>query len=411
MRQILKPRKTNRSRPKSRASKVKIVKTPLFRHLRLIEHKHTGKLVSHSHTSHGLLVLMLAILGFFMYISSQAVVASQQAVNSSVNISLVVPGPAPEVGATITSPKSGDRFISTLIIVNGTCKENTFVVIKVDGQLAGSTICTSAGIFILDVQIHQGKSVLSAMNYDNLNQPGPATDPVEVSYVSNNPVRLDLEDAVIPVLPDSPLLIPGLTNQIGACSSYDYAVKSGQISQSSVISICTDTRAVENCSDYRLTKELPTVGDPHVVVVCTERYVNTKDTIKIGILAWGGKPPYALSVDWNDDDDNTVISIPEPAYVSVEASYSVLGVYNVKVLLTDKEGNVTNTETSLQVNGSELPQSIIEFFKSSIDKSWFETPVPIYLIVVAITLGFWGGDLFYRHANIGQSSAKKTHRQ
>jgi len=376
-------------------SKINIVKSPLLRYLRLVEHKHTGKVLSHRHTSHASLFLILLVLGFFLYISDR-VAGAAQTTSSSVNVGLVVPGPAPSIGASITSPKTDTTVKSPLLTVDGTCAQGTLVAIHIDNTLAGSTVCTNAGIFKIEVQLHKGKNALTALNFDNLNQPGPVTDAVEVSYVSSDPVKLDIAEPIMPTLPQSPLLVPGVSNEIADCSSYNYADLASQGGVSNVIAICTNAKAVETCSDYSLTKELPIGGDPHVVVVCTEKYVNAKDKMKLGILAWGGTPPYALSVDWNNNGNNTVISIPKPAYVNIETTYAVLGVYDVKVLLTDTSGKVTNTETTIQVNGTEVPQSILQYFESNITKSWFETPVPIYVVVVAITLGFWGGDIFYR---------------
>ncbi|HUC96726.1 MAG TPA: hypothetical protein VMR16_03640, partial [Candidatus Saccharimonadales bacterium] len=34
--------------------------------------------------------------------------------------------------------------------------------------------------------------------------------------------------------------------------------------------------------------------------------------------------------------------------------------------------------------------------------SWFKTPVPLYIMAVALTLGFWGGDIFNRRFGAGK---------
>jgi hypothetical protein len=410
MKQTKTTRKIPKKSTKIKSVKVSITKAPLLKHLRLVEHKHTGKILGHRHTSHASLVLILALLGFFLYISDRAVTAAQT-VSSSVNVGLVVPGPPPTEGATITSPKTDGTVSSPFLTLGGTCASETLVADYIDENLAGSTICTTAGIFKLDVQLHKGKNTLTAMNFDNLNQPGPASNSIDITYITNDPVKLDMAEPITPNLPKSPLLVPGIPNEVATCSSYDYAVQTGGNGESSVIAVCTNTQTVNTCSDYRLTKELPVGGDPHITVVCTEKYVNAKEKMKLGILAWGGNPPYALSVDWNNDGKNTLISIPKPAYANIETSYAVLGAYDVKVLLTDTEGKVANTETTVQVNGTEVPQSIIEFFKSNISKSWFETPVPIYVVVVAITLGFWGGDIFYRKTIATKNPVSKIAKQ
>lgn len=43
--------------------------------------------------------------------------------------------------------------------------------------------------------------------------------------------------------------------------------------------------------------------------------------------------------------------------------------------------------------------------------NWFNTPVPFYLLAVAITLGFWGGDLFDRKFGSGKNCRKRKFKQ
>jgi hypothetical protein len=55
----------------------------------------------------------------------------------------------------------------------------------------------------------------------------------------------------------------------------------------------------------------------------------------------------------------------------------------------------------VQVNGETAPSSVstaLQNFTNQLfgGKPWYESPVPFYLLAIAITLGFWGGDIFDR---------------
>lgn len=60
-----------------------------LRHFRLVEHKHTGKLIHYWHTSHLALVMILIFIGFFLLIGDNAVRAIAD--SGSVSISATVP--------------------------------------------------------------------------------------------------------------------------------------------------------------------------------------------------------------------------------------------------------------------------------------------------------------------------------
>ena len=188
--------KTKRAskRTKSTSQSVSLVQSthPVLRHFRLVEHKHTGKFIHHRHTSHVALVGLLLIVGIFMFVS--AGFARVQAEAGTVSIGVIVPGPAPTIGATIIAPIDGTSVTDKQTIeVTGTCAPGTFVVVQNNNELVGSTVCTDAGIFLLQIQLQTGVNVLSALNYDNLNQPGPNTPLISVNVVTTSAVAQPLQ--------------------------------------------------------------------------------------------------------------------------------------------------------------------------------------------------------------------------
>lgn len=353
---------------------------PVMRHFRLVDSKHTGKLIHHRHTSHLTLAGLLLIVGIFLYVSA-GFERVQADLSGSVSIGVIVPGPAPAVGATITSPKNGTTIDGQYVTdVTGTCEQGTFVTLQNNNELAGSTFCTAAGIFVVQVQLQLGVNVLSALNYDNLNQVGPTTALVNVTVNTNSLVQpLELSKPSAPVvLPVNPSVVPGVTPV-----------------------------AASSCETPK-EQPLSTGGVPRVAVVCIPRFVQASTPYSLGLTAWGGTPPYALDVNLGDQSDNTLLSLEAPGSKALKFSYASAGVYTITIKLKDKEGKSALVQTAVQTTGeTKAPLAILA--NDVISTSWFKTPVPLYLIAVAITLGFWGGDIFDR--NFGARKPRQSARR
>ena len=361
--------KSNQKRTPSSSKKSKVVvlhaKKPLLRHLRLVSHAHTGSVVHVRHTSYVTLFAMLVFVGFFLVISQNLANAN------TLSVGLTVNGPAPTVGATIMSPLDGTSYenIGTVNVM-GTCSPTTFVTVRNNGTLAGSTICTAGGEFDLIVQLSQGQNVLTALNFDNLNQPGPTTPSVTVTYTPPVPVV----EAPVPNIPESPLVIPGVVTDV----VNDQGVPPA------------------SCEDYKEIPELATGGTPRVVVVCVPRTIVANVDQSIGIMVWGGQPPYALKFQLGDDAE-TLISMDAPGYKAIKVRYASSGIYNINIQLSHKSASQAVGQSAVEVVGQQTPgqafgQTIDELFATS----WFETPVPLYLTALGVTIGFWAGDIFNR---------------
>lgn len=372
-------RKTSK-RPLVASRKVILVhaKRPALKHFRLVDNKHSFKLIHFRHTSHLALIGILLIVGFFLFASSAFV--SSETNGGLVSVGVIVPGPPPTVGAVIASPLDGESYTDkNTLEVSGTCSPETFVVIKDNALIAGSTVCTTAGIFVLNIQLNAGKNTLTALNYDNLNQAGPSTPAVTVNVVKTIPVA---SDTFIPILPSNPSIIPGLSSNVS-----------------------------DNCNNYN-SGNLPTGGEPHVAVVCVPRLFAPKNNQVLGVLVWGGQPPYALYIHFSSDkDDVKLISLSKPGYITQSFMYEFPGTYRIEFRATDNKGATVIVQTSVQVNGmpvsgssatDDSSNSFNRIAKEIFNSSWFQSPVPFYLLAVAITLGFWGGDIFDRKWGSGK---------
>ncbi len=372
-------RKTSK-RPSSvtRAVGLPLAKNPGLRHFRLVEHKHTGKLIHHRHTSHLSLAFMLLLVGIFMYVSAGFALVRAQQTTGSVSIGVVVPGPAPVVGATITTPKDGTILTNQATLeVTGTCSPGTFVVVLSNDQLVGSGVCTTAGIFIIQVQLQSGVNLLRALNYDNLNQAGPNTPFVGVTVTG----IIEQGQSITPQLPIqlaiNPSIVPGLTPEQPSCGN-------------------------------EKAQDLPAGGALRIAVTCVPRFVQPNTQYELGFIAWGGVPPYALDISWGAKKENTLLSLAAPGPRTVRVSYSSAETYTITLRLKDKDGKSAVVQTAVQVIGG-TTSPITSLANDILYTSWLKTPVPLYLVSVALTLGFWGGDIFDR--NFGAHAYRRSSRK
>jgi hypothetical protein len=236
----------------------------------------------------------------------------------------------------------------------------------------------------VQIQLSLGKNVISALNYDNLNQSGPVTPSVSV-FVSNKEDKTGTTDPVItpddndtieiPAVPSNPSIIPGVNSSIS------------------------------NCGDYKVGN-LPTGGEPHILIVCMPRLFTSDAKQVLGIIVWGGYTPYAVSIDWGDGSEPTLLNIAKPGYYTVEFNYAVPNTYRITSYLADSKGKSSEVHASIQVNGTTNNNPTSNTTTNDIfGLPWFMQSIPLYVTAVAITIGFWGGDLFDRH----YGSGKKHH--
>lgn len=95
------------------------------------------------------------------------------------------PKAPPKRGATITTPGNGASFSTSPITVRGICPTGLLVQIYNNNVMVGSTMCKS-GSFSLKVSLFAGKNKLSAAVFDELDQKGPKSNTVTVTYTDTN---------------------------------------------------------------------------------------------------------------------------------------------------------------------------------------------------------------------------------
>jgi hypothetical protein len=132
-----------------------------------------------------LTALGLLLIIFILFQAPRVLGATSQ--SGSTGIQGEVPGPPPSRGATIDIPSNGQTFSNLPITVSGLCPPNVLVEIYKNNVFAGSAECTN-GSYSLQIDLFDGRNDLVAKVFDNLNQAGPNSNTVTVTYQSAIPV-------------------------------------------------------------------------------------------------------------------------------------------------------------------------------------------------------------------------------
>lgn len=100
--------------------------------------------------------------------------------SGNVNVSALVLPTTPTEAAIIDQPQDNIHRTATPLVVIGRCGAGLLVRIFDNTQLAGSVTCAPDSTFVANIMLVPGKNVLSALNYDAFDQPGPTSPNVTV---------------------------------------------------------------------------------------------------------------------------------------------------------------------------------------------------------------------------------------
>ncbi|HWT56105.1 MAG TPA: hypothetical protein VN031_03695 [Candidatus Microsaccharimonas sp.] len=137
------------------------------------------------------LLLMLGLLLMIVLTLPRTVhgLGSQQNPQSgSVGLQGTVAAPPPTQAATIGVPGNGQTFKTTPITISGLCKTGLLVKVFSNNIFVGSASCTS-GSYSLQADLFSGQNDLVARVYDSLDQAGPDSNTVTVTYADTQFVQ------------------------------------------------------------------------------------------------------------------------------------------------------------------------------------------------------------------------------
>lgn len=99
----------------------------------------------------------------------------------SIGIEGKISQPPPKQGATITFPRNGDVINQTPIDVTGLCPNGLIVKIFKNNVFAGAAEC-KGGSYTVKIDLFAGRNELVARVFDDLDQAGPDSNKVIVTY-------------------------------------------------------------------------------------------------------------------------------------------------------------------------------------------------------------------------------------
>lgn len=104
--------------------------------------------------------------------------------SGSVGLQGTITSAPPTTAASITTPANGAHFTTTPITVSGLCTSGLLIKVFANNVFVGSTVCQS-GSYSLQVDLFDGTNDLVARVYDALDQQGPDSNAVSVTYTSS----------------------------------------------------------------------------------------------------------------------------------------------------------------------------------------------------------------------------------
>lgn len=122
---------------------------------------------------------LVVILGLF--IASSAVFAVENPQKGGVGVQGTISAPPPTQSATISSPANGAVFTTLPVTVRGLCPNGLLVKMFKNNVFSGSVPCQS-GSYSIQVDLFSSRNDLVARVYDDLDQPGPDSNVVAVTF-------------------------------------------------------------------------------------------------------------------------------------------------------------------------------------------------------------------------------------
>lgn len=299
----------------------------------LLHHSHSGKIRPHEHTSYGLMGILLLCVGIVLTTVSMNVSgASPGPEAGSIGLNGIVPGKPPTQAATIDVPSNGQHFAATPITVSGTCPPNTIVELFKNDIFAGSTSCSTTSKYSMEIDLLFGKNDLIARVYDSLNQAGPKSNMVTVYY-----------DA--------------LPTQAGPVASFDFGGAQLLINTDAVF-----------------------------------RGVFPEKTMVMPIDIIGGRPPYAVNVQWGDSS-NKIVPRSDNIGFNVDHIYKKPGVFQIGIQASDADGRVAFLTVAAIVNGQpDIAAAANKPSSNQLLMLW-----PLYTAAATALLSFWLGEKREKH--------------
>jgi hypothetical protein len=189
-------------------------------------------------------LLVFVILGSLVFITKDVsnVHAVTNPQNGAIGLEGTINSPPPTQAATIAIPANGQNFTSSPITVSGLCKDGLLIEVFDNNIFAGSTECSNSS-YGLKISLFNGTNSLVSRDYDALNQRGPDSNTVTITYTSaqfiafGTQLTLESNYSQLGANPGSQLSWPITIN--GGTSPYALSIDWGDGTPSTLMSVVT----------------------------------------------------------------------------------------------------------------------------------------------------------------------------
>lgn len=139
-----------------------------------------------------LLILAIIVLGGFSSGHGVADTFPPEQAAGSIGLEGTISTAPPSQGATIVTPVNGTSFSTLPITVDGLCPSGLLVKLFSNNVFVGSEQCNN-GSYSIQIDLFEGQNQLVANVYDALDQAGPASNTVTVSFNNAQVVQLETQ--------------------------------------------------------------------------------------------------------------------------------------------------------------------------------------------------------------------------
>jgi hypothetical protein len=317
-----------------------------FQFLALSHPRHSGRYLPHRHTSWAALTFILLVSGMLLGALSLNGALPLRAASGDLAVTAIVPGAPPSSAPTLTGVEMDSHVANPEVTLSGTCQSGLTVVITSNAVRKGTAICDNTGHYQLLITLVSGRNELVAIQYDTLDQPSPASQPLVVYY-----------DPPAPISTGSGVVTGGKSHNV---TTHGGGATATPLYHPPIISTSNHFQGVTAGSPFRLT-----------------------GSVRDGVA------PYALSIDWGDGY-SSLVSLVGDGRFEASHTYDAGGDYAVVLRITDINGASSTYQTVVSVIGAPAAHQP-QLVGGRLMIAW-----PIYIAIVMLTLGFWLGDLYER---------------
>lgn len=131
------------------------------------------------------IIFTLAItLSLFVMVTAGAQAQVTNPASGGVGVQGTISSPPPTTAPTISTPGNGASFTTLPVVVKGVCTNDLLVKVFKNNVFSGSALCKS-GSYEITIDLFSSKNDLIARHYDALDQSGPDSNLVSVTFNDN----------------------------------------------------------------------------------------------------------------------------------------------------------------------------------------------------------------------------------